>query len=156
MVTIFYKPSCIKIDRMADQVRTGVDSLIALLDKFKKVSLEEASQKLQLPLHIVQEWVDFLVEEQVVGLEYKFITPYIYLLKPEEVHDSDIDEKETFFAKAKAKNISADQTLALWRDYVKTNRERIKQTFYQKAREKNLSPTQIDGLFAKYEELLLK
>src|SRR3989338_6336391 len=67
---------------MADFVlRTVADELLELVGKHKKISVEDASKKLKMPAASVQALVDFLVEEKVFGIEYKFTTPYIYLYK---------------------------------------------------------------------------
>ena len=43
------------------------------------MAVEEVSKTLHLPAPSVQALVDFLVEEKVLGIEYKFTTPYIYI-----------------------------------------------------------------------------
>ena len=62
-------------------VRTGVDDLLELLEHSAKIPLADAAAKLNVDAGVIQAWVDFLVEEGIVGIEYKFTTPYIYLNK---------------------------------------------------------------------------
>ena len=65
---------------MADFVlRTVADELLELVRKSKKISVEEAAKKLKMPVDSVQALVDFLVEEKIFGIEYKFTTPYVYI-----------------------------------------------------------------------------
>ena len=60
-----------------DTIETGVDSLLALLREKDKISIDEAAKILKTPSKAVQSWVDFLVEERILGLEYKWIKKYL-------------------------------------------------------------------------------
>ena len=62
-------------------IRTGVDELLDFLTHNDKTALSEVASKLKIDVNTLQAWVDFLVEESIVGIEYKFTTPYIYLNK---------------------------------------------------------------------------
>ena len=62
-------------------IRTVADELFELVKKRSKLSVEEASKQLKIPIATIQALVDFLGEEKVFGIEYKFTTPYIYLYK---------------------------------------------------------------------------
>ena len=59
-------------------LKTSVDDLYELVESRKKISVDDAAKLLKLPVNIVQSLVDFLVEESIFGIEYKFTTPYIY------------------------------------------------------------------------------
>ena len=60
-------------------LKTSADDLYELVKSRKKISVEEAAKFLKLPVKTVHALVDFLVEEKIFGIEYKFTTPYIYL-----------------------------------------------------------------------------
>ena len=62
-------------------IRTAADELFELVKKNAKISVEGAAKQLRIPLATIQALVDFLVEEKVFGIEYKFTTPFIYLYK---------------------------------------------------------------------------
>ena len=62
---------------MPINITTAVDSLVALVNNRKKISLEEAANELGLPEHIVNEWAVFLEEENVLEIEYQFTTPFL-------------------------------------------------------------------------------
>ena len=62
-------------------IRTVADELFELVKKAKRISVEDAAKQLKVPITTVQTLVDFLVEEKVFGIEYKFTTPYIYLYR---------------------------------------------------------------------------
>lgn len=51
-------------------IETGVDKLVTLVQKKKKIALEEAAKELGVSTVIVQEWADFLEEEGTLTLEY--------------------------------------------------------------------------------------
>ena len=63
------------------EIRTGADELVELVKKRKKISIEEAAKLLGLKPANIQGLVDFLVEDKKFGVEYKFTTPYVYMLE---------------------------------------------------------------------------
>ena len=83
--------------------------------------MEDASKILKLPMNVVQSLVDFLVEEKIFGIEYKFTTPYIYISQekgkkvhpqisvPREKEEKPIT-KEEFCRKVSKWNIPAEKT----------------------------------------------
>ncbi len=75
-------------------VKTEVDELIELLKKKDKVSLSDMAKELNISKALLQKWVDFLVEEKIIGIEYKFTTPYIYLTKEESAPEFNFKEDE--------------------------------------------------------------
>jgi len=139
-------------------LRTLADELLELVKKNKKISVEEAAKKLNVPLATIQALVDFLVEEKVFGIEYKFTTPYIYLYKEgvkgskEKGRDfaKGIITKEQFYEKAKEKNMPYEHIEGLWRRYLGQNLGRIREEFFAKAREKKVAEGKIEGLWKKY------
>ncbi|MCH8329612.1 MAG: hypothetical protein IIB81_04440 [Nanoarchaeota archaeon] len=143
---------------MADNVlKTGADDLYELVRSRKKISVEEAAKILKIPNNTVQALVDFLVEEKIFGIEYKFTTPFIYISQEKE-KKIDIEDnltkklvtKEEFFQKAGNWNISIEKINELWKKYVQENASYIKKVFYVKAHSRNLSKEKIDNLWKKY------
>jgi len=141
-----------------DVLRTIADELLELVKKHKKISVEEAAKKLNIPLASVQALVDFLVEEKVFGIEYKFTTPYIYLYK-EGVNEAKAKEKgftkglitkEQFYEKAKSRNVPHEHIEGLWRRYLQQNLAHIREEFLLKAREKKVSEDKAEELWKKY------
>lgn len=139
-------------------LRTVADELLELVRKSKKISVEEASKKLKMPAASVQALVDFLVEEKVFGIEYKFTTPYIYLYR-EKIKDAKEKEKsfaeslitkEQFYEKAKMKKIPHDHIGGMWRKYLQQNLARIRDEFLRKSRQKKIPQEKIGGLWKKY------
>lgn len=138
---------------------TTADELMDLVRKRDKITIEEVSKILNIPMKTVQGLVDFLVEEKVLDIEYKFTTPYIYLSKKANNHKPEIIEKkekpillskEEFFEKAKARNIDYAKIESLWRKYLEKQLGSIKEDFFNKAKAKNLPEGTAETLWQKY------
>ena len=146
-------------------VKTSADELYELVKSRKKISVEEAATLLKVPIGIVQSLVDFLVEEKIFGIEYKFTTPYIYLSQEKGnvieskiespispvIAEKNIITKEEFYQKANKWNISPEKVSELWKKYVNENIGYIKEVFYSKANLKGISNEKIDELWKKYQ-----
>ena len=139
-------------------LKTVADELVELVKKSKKISVEEAAKKLKMPLATIQSLVDFLVEEKIFGIEYKFTTPYIYLYK-EEIKNAKIKDKsftkglitkEQFYHKAKEKRVPYEYIEGLWRKYLQQNLTHIREEFLRKAKEKNIAEDKTEKLWDKY------
>jgi hypothetical protein len=143
-------------------IRTGVDELLDLLAHSAKVPLTEAASKLKIDAGVIQAWADFLVEEGIIGIEYKFTTPYIYLNKVVEKKPQEKIEKQEnynvqyfkkeFWERARAGNIPENQVEQLWRNHVTQALELIKKYFFFEAQQKKLGET--DKLWNEYKELI--
>lgn len=146
------------------QVKTDVDSLVSLVKERGKISIEEVAKKLGKSLSVVQTWVDFLVEEGILGIEYKFVTPYLYFNKDVKQNPSvlkgpegdKLEDKNIFFEKAKSKGLSNEKVNALWKSYLENNLDIIKEHFLRRASAKNFSGVQMDKLWSKYYDYLIK
>lgn len=139
-------------------LRTAADELLELVKKNRKISVEEAAKKLKMPLASVQALVDFLVEEKIFGIEYKFTTPYVYLYredvkeatKKEEGFARGLITKEQFYEKAKQRKVPYEQIEGLWRRYLQQNLTHIRGDFLRKAREKKVPEGKTEELWKKY------
>ena len=151
---------------MADNVlRTSADDLYELVRSRKKISVEEAAKILKMPNNTVQALVDFLVEEKIFGIEYKFTTPYIYVSKDITQEKAKIDatksvekkliSKDEFFKKAGRWNLPTEKINDLWKKYVEENINSIRNDFYTKADLRNLQKEKIDILWKKYLTYLM-
>lgn len=142
-----------------DSVLTTVaDELLGLVKKHKKISVEDAARKLKAPLSTIQALVDFLVEERIFGIEYKFTTPYIYLYN-EEIKEakgkekgftSGLITKEQFYEKAKEKKVPHEHIEGMWRKYLQQNLVHIREEFLKKAIEKKVPENKTEDLWKKY------
>lgn len=124
-----------------ETITTGVDELIAYLRGKDRVSLQDATIVLNIPLDTLQAWVDFLVEEKILGIEYKFTKPYVYLNRDAVVEDTTpVQETPTleairkaFLAHARDKRIPDEKMITLWRVHVQDGLERKRTYFIEQA-----------------------
>ncbi len=144
-----------------DEVKTGVDELMGLLAKTKRMSLPDAAKALKQPESVVQNWVDFLVEERLLGVEYKFTTPFIYLNQSEQkaaavagTEPTIEDVKKEFLRRAKEKGIPATKLKSLWENHLQAAVDARFDYFRIECQKRNL--TGIDDLFKRYKEKVLK
>lgn len=142
-----------------ETITTSVDALTELLKKHNKIGLEEAAKKLDIPISVVQSWVDFLVEEKILGLEYKFTTPYIYLNKSNKKKSSytikkddvSIDNfRENFEKKAEEKQISGNKAKDLWKNHLLQKVDKKKDFFFREARKRGFFNT--EDLWKEYKK----
>jgi DNA-binding Lrp family transcriptional regulator len=147
---------------MAEEVvRTGVDELLDLLGKNAKIPLVEAASKLKIDVGVVQAWVDFLVEEGIIGIEYKFTTPYIYINKGIEKEKTELHEehlnvqyfKRQFWERARHDNIPEVEIGKLWEHHITQALELQKKYFYFEAQRRKLP--RVEELWDEYKELII-
>ena len=139
-------------------IRTVADELFDLVKQTRKISIEEAAKSLKIPLTTIQALVDFLVEEKIFGIEYKFTTPYIYLYKEglesvrgkESSFTKGLITKEKFYEEAKKKNIAYENIEGVWRKYLQENMSHLREEFLNKARDKKVPEEKIEELWTKY------
>ncbi len=58
-------------------ISTGVDQLINLVYREKRVSLENAARELGIARKVIEEWARILEEEGIVRIEYQFTSTYL-------------------------------------------------------------------------------
>lgn len=139
-------------------LRTIADELLEIVRQSKKIPVEELAKKLKVPVATIQALVDFLVEERVFGIEYKFTTPYVYLYKEgvkeakgkEKSFTRELISKEQFYEKAKERNVPHENIEGLWRKYLQQNLVYIREEFLRKAREKKIPQEKIGEFWKKY------
>lgn len=149
-------------------LKTSADDFYELVKSRKKISIEEAAKILRMPIDVVQAVADFLVEERIFGIEYKFTTPYVYLNEkgnhklhaqpiippPKLQSNSKLVTKEEFYNKASSWNMPQDKVDNLWKKYLSENMDSLKEAFFEKARSKNLPEEKVNGLWEKYKSSL--
>ena len=130
-----------------ETITTGVDALLELLKKTDKLPLFEAANQLRIPVDTLQSWVDFLVEERIVGIEYKFTKPYIYLNKeqPKKTKKSTLPQlkevKKEYLARAKQKMIPEEKIPSLWGSHVHQELNALEPFFIEQAQKKGVTDT---------------
>lgn len=129
----------------SEVVMTGVDALIDLLKKVNQIDVPEAAKKLRYPLETVQSWVDFLVEEKLVGIEYNLTTPHIYLIADQKSKKERIDlgrefgnYKQEFQNSLQKRNKSGNKSEFEWKNHISIKLEFMKQFFFSEAEKREL------------------
>ncbi len=73
-----------------EAVRTGADRLLELVKGSREIALADAAQQLGVPIPTVEAWANFLEEDGLIAIKYKFTTPYLY---PPEVPKAEAKNK---------------------------------------------------------------
>src|SRR3989338_5928309 len=76
-------------------IETGVDKLVNLVNIKEKISSADAAKELGVSTIVLMEWADFLEEEGVIKVEYKFTKPYLIARK---LAKKDVQEKAKEFS----------------------------------------------------------
>jgi hypothetical protein len=141
-------------DEEENVLKTDVDQFIQLVAERGKISIQEVAKIMNTSIETVQAWADFLVEEKILGMEYKFTTPYVFVIQDRkskvDVTYVGFDTKEEFFEKARKRNIQDELTKALWHKYLKGNLKMIQEAFFKKAKDKGLDDLKTNKLWMKY------
>ncbi|MDD5086374.1 MAG: hypothetical protein PHV16_01350 [Candidatus Nanoarchaeia archaeon] len=68
-------------------LQTGVDKLVSLIKEKKRISVPQAAKQLGVSHVLVEEWADFLEEDDIISIEYRLATPWLVdkKLKKEEL-----------------------------------------------------------------------
>ncbi len=144
------------------ELQTGVDQLMKLVKEKKKISVTDAAKELKVPVKSVQSWVDFLVEEHVLGVEYKFTTPYVYVNSEERMQAVEHEKKENyslkdfkdvFYSYAQTKNMPAERLPHLWHEHVRFTAEGQKDYFLEECQRRGVNNAV--QLYKEYVEELL-
>ncbi len=146
---------------MENIIKTGVDRLIDLLKKKDKITISEASKVLKIPVSTIQKWVDFLVEENIVNVEYKFTVPYIFLNKAQKELEKKTKKKinlqtlkQDYFNNATLKKIPFININNAWNKKLKKELKNQKKYFFRYAKLKKIKEP--EKLWAEFERLILK
>lgn len=134
-------------------LRTSADDLIEVIRRHKKMSVEDLAKVLRISLQSVQAMVDFLVEEKVLDIEYKFTTPYVYLNEGKTNEYKGVlgrFSKEDFFSRAREKGVTEDEITLLWKRYLAQNLPLIRQDFMTRAYAHGASAEKAEELWQKY------
>lgn len=58
-------------------IETGVDRLVSLVSKEKKIELSDAAKQLNIDKTVIQEWADFLEDEGIIGVQYSLSKTFL-------------------------------------------------------------------------------
>jgi hypothetical protein len=153
-------------EMVEEVIKTGVDELLDILKHSSKLPLSDVAKKLNVSMDVAQAWVDFLVEEGIVGIEYKFTTPFVYLNKaleeeaapeqPSLENEMKINLalfKKQFWDKAQKNSIPESKVQMLWRNHLMQELEIKKKFFFFEAQRRKIHD--VDNLWSEYQNNLL-
>ena len=76
-------------------IETGVDKLVKLVNTKGRIAASDAAKELGVGMSVIMEWTDFLEEEGIINIEYKFTKPYLVARK---IAKKDVQEKAKEFS----------------------------------------------------------
>lgn len=133
-------------------IETGVDKLVELIKKEKRISIKQASTKLGVADSLIEEWANFLEEEGLISIDYKLTTPY---LVDRQLSKQEVEQKRQVFAEEKEILLrKAEHTLDFLNDQgqeIKTIREEFSK--FKKDMDKDVSAAKKE--LAELEETLV-
>jgi chromosome segregation ATPase len=134
-------------------IETGVDKLVNLINKKGRIASEDAAKELGVSIAVVMEWADFLEEEGIIKIEYKFTKPFLVARK---LAKKDIREKAKEFSGKKEVFVRKAEVSLSFLDRESSKLESLKQEFDKIKKELGLDIGSIrDELeeLKKYEQL---
>jgi chromosome segregation ATPase len=108
------------------KIETGVDKLVELINQEKRVSIDDAAKKLGVGKVVIQEWADFLEEEKVISIEYKFSNT---VLVERKLSEKEIKQKAQEFGSSKDAFIRKVESSIKTLDQQTVGLEKIKDEF---------------------------
>jgi len=136
-------------------IQTDVDRLIDILKIKKKMDLSKLSKELNIPEKIIQKWVEFLVEEKIISIEYTFTSPILTIIEDEKKKEMTKQEfsqyKQKFIKDAKYKKEGAEQA---WKQHVLESLGSMKPFFYSEVEKRGLKKS--DELWHEYKRKVIQ
>ncbi len=145
-----------------DLVTTGVDDLLHYLQGKDRVAMQDVASILNVSIETIQAWVDFLVEEKILGIEYKFTKPFIYLNKEDRTNKGKLLEtttislekiKQEYQERAQAKQIPQLKIKELWTNRIQEALLLKRDYFIEQAKRRNAQDP--ESLWQEYKTDLL-
>lgn len=111
-------------------IETGVDKLVALINRKKRIPLNDAAKELGVSIPVVQEWADFLEDEGLISIEDMLSKTYLVERKlskgeVEKKAKEYVGKKDAFIAKVETA-ISSLQKESEGLDRVKEEFDKLK------------------------------
>ena len=142
-------------------LETDIDQLLNLLKKEDKLPLEEVASRLNVSMEVVQTWIDFLVEEGIIGVEYKFTKPFVFMIRDKKAEPLEEEEetwekaKKRFYLEALEKNVPEDQIATNWKQRVNELLEAKREFFFTEAQRRGIKNPESIWKFYKEKALSL-
>ena len=132
-------------------IETGVDKLVRFLKGKGNVPVKEVAEEIGVTIKTIEQWATFLMEEKIVGIDYKFTTPYIYLIeeKGKEPEYNNLNEYKKQFSQIKKGNLSDQHIEYHWNNHLMDILDSKRDFFYREAMKRGLK--NIDQLWNEYK-----
>ena len=117
-------------------IETGVDKLVRFLRGKGSIPVSEAAQEIGVTTKVIEQWATFLMEEKIIGIDYKFTTPYIHLIETDL--DEDILNYKKKFKKEVSKDGSDDHVEYHWKNHILEILDKKKEFFFREATKRGL------------------
>lgn len=130
-------------------IETGVDRLVNLVKQRGMISVEDAAKELSVSYNTVEEWADFLEEEGIISLEYKFTKPFLVERK---LSKKDIESKQKEFACKKDVFVRKAETTLSFLDKEAERLKNIKSEFDQLKNELGMEVESVKKELAQLDE----
>lgn len=134
-------------------IETGVDRLVKLVNKEKKISLDAAAKKLGVPKEVVQEWADFLEEESLISVQYSLSKVF---LEERRLSKKEVEKKAKEYTSKKEAFVRKVDTTLKKLESETAGFDQIKKQYYELKEEIGNEITQVKDEVAElrhYEDL---
>ncbi|RME53751.1 hypothetical protein D6783_01010, partial [Candidatus Woesearchaeota archaeon] len=113
-----------------ENIQTGVDKLVALVESKHSVELSDAARSLGVSKAVVQEWAEFLEEEGLISIEYSLSKVFLVqrkLSKKEVAQKAkEYETKKDLFVHKVETSIQSLEKETQWFEEVKKQYEEMK------------------------------
>lgn len=116
-------------------IETGVDQLVSYLKFHEPTNINDLAKALNTTPKIIESWAEFLIEEKIIGIEYRLTTPYLYLITDDKNKDINYFRKE-FQGQDNSLNESMKEYN--WKNYILQVIENHKTFFIREAKKRRL------------------
>lgn len=110
-----------------EKIETGIDRLVQLVGRERKISLEDAAKRLGVPKEVVQEWVDFLDEEGLISVQYSLSNVF---LQERQLSKKEVEKKEKEYSSKREAFIRKVDTTLKKLESETAGFEEIKKQYY--------------------------
>lgn len=138
---------------MNSVIETGVDKLVNLINAKGKIASYDAARDLGVSSIVIMEWADFLEEEGIINIEYKFTKPFLVARK---LGKKDMQEKAKEFSGKKDVFVRKAEVSVIFLDKEAEKLKKIKDEFDKIKKELGFDIGSIKGELEeleKYEQL---
>jgi hypothetical protein len=132
-----------------ETIQTDVDKLIDILKINKRMEVSQIAKELNLPEETVQTWANFLVEENIIAIDYNFTKPALSLIKSKTEKDSKNDFLQ-YKKKFQSNNLKKGNGDFAWKQHILNNVELLKTFFFSQAEQRDLNNP--EELWEEYKE----